>query len=106
MQIYYFTGGVESNELSDLEDRIRSELPNLQTVARLNGFTSLLSQSGADADHEQNYVIFPVLAAESVDRIVNIAEREHPDVFFIFISSEISATDYKRLVRKIGRAHV
>jgi pilus assembly protein CpaE len=102
MQIYFFTGGVESNELSELEDRIRSELPNLQTVARLNGFASLLSQSGADADHEQNYVIFPVLAAESVDRIVNIAEREHPDVFFIFISREISATDYKRLVRTGG----
>src|SRR5262249_28992934 len=100
MQIYFFTGGVESNELSDLEDRIRSELPNLQTVARLNGVTS--SQSSADADHEQNYVIFPVLAAESVDRIVNIAEREHPDVFFIFISREISATDYKRLVRTGG----
>ena len=31
--------------------------------------------------------------------MVNIAEQEHSGIFFIFVSREISASDYKRLVR-------
>jgi pilus assembly protein CpaE len=102
MQVYLFTAGIESSELTDLEGRIRSELPNLRKVAKLDEITGLLRQKSAANDHEQIYLIFPVLAAESVNRIVNIAEQEHPGVFFIFISREISASDYKRLVRAGG----
>src|SRR5262249_61125746 len=32
----------------------------------------------------------------------NIAEQEHRGIFFIFVSNEISASDYKRLVRGGG----
>src|SRR5262249_59833246 len=51
---------------------------------------------------DQIYIIFPVLAATSFERMANIAEREHRGIFFIFISKEISASDYKRLVRSGG----
>jgi pilus assembly protein CpaE len=102
MQVYFFTAGVESSELSDLEDRIRTQLPNLRKAAKLDEVTRLLSQKGAADDNEQAYIIFPVLASESIERIVNIAEREHPGTFFIFVSKEISASDYKRLVRGGG----
>ena len=34
--------------------------------------------------------------------MVNIAEQEHAGIFFIFVSREISASDYKRLVRGGG----
>jgi pilus assembly protein CpaE len=102
MQLYFFNTDIESSELTDLEDRIRSQLPNLRKITRLEEVTGLLSQKGAAAEDEQNYIIFPVLAAEAVTRIVNIAEREHPGVFFIFISREISASDYKRLIRAGG----
>jgi Flp pilus assembly CpaE family ATPase len=101
MQIYLFTAGVESSELNELEARLRSRLPNLRKVARLDE-VSRLDQSVAAADREQSYIIFPVLAAESFDRIVTLAEQEHPGVFFIFISREISASDYKRLIRTGG----
>ena len=33
MQIYFFTAGVDSNELRELEDRIRSKLPKLRKQA-------------------------------------------------------------------------
>jgi len=102
MQIYLFTAGVESSELNELEAGIRSRLPNLRKIATLDEVTGRLGQSGAAGDHEQSYIIFPVLAAESFDRIVNLAEQEHPGVFFIFISKEISASDYKRLIRTAG----
>src|SRR5258708_40132574 len=96
MQIYFFTAGVDSNELQELEDRIRSRLPNLQNLAALDEVTRQLAH-----DHrEPIYVICPVLnSTSSLDRFVNIAAQEHGGVFLIFISREISATDYKRLVR-------
>jgi len=100
MQIYFFTGGLDSGELRELEDRMRSKLPNLQNVATLGEVTRQLAQHKGSLDREPIYVICPVLnATSSLDRFVNIAEQEHGAVFLIFISSEISASDYKRLIR-------
>src|SRR6266478_86506 len=102
MQIYFFTAGTESSELNELESRIRSTVPNLRKVANLNEVTRGRPQNFASANPDQIYIIFPVLAATSFDRMANIAEREHRGIFFIFISREISASDYKRLVRSGG----
>src|SRR5262249_17222161 len=103
MQVYFFTAGLESSELSELEGRIRARLPALRTVARMEEVTSRVSQQSASAESEQHYIIFPVLTVTSFDRIVNITEdQEHRGVIFIFVSREISASDYKRLVRSGG----
>src|SRR5262245_3263385 len=102
MQVYFFTAGIESSELNELEARIRSQLPNVQKVEKLNEGVVRFGQAGS-ANHEQNYIIFPILGTESFDRIIELAERVHLGVFSIFISKEISASDYKRLVRT-GRA--
>jgi pilus assembly protein CpaE len=103
MQIYFFTAGIESNELSELEGRIRSRLPGLRKIARIEEVASRLGPEGATAHREQHYIIFPVLTVTSFDRIVSITEQqEHRGVFFIFVSREISASDYKRLVRSGG----
>jgi Flp pilus assembly CpaE family ATPase len=100
MQVYFFTAGIESNELNELEGRIRSKLPGLRKVARIEEVTRHIGQEGVTADREQHYIIFPVLTVTSFDRIVSITEQqEHRGVFFIFVSREISASDYKRLVR-------
>jgi pilus assembly protein CpaE len=46
------------------------------------------------------FVIFPILAeAASLDGVFDAAEREHSGIFIIFVSRDISASDYKRLVR-------
>jgi len=94
MQIYFFTAGVESNELRG------NKLPNLQNLAALDEVTRQLTHDKENLNREPIYVICPVLnATSSLDRFVNIAEQEHRGVFLTFISSEISASDYKRLVR-------
>src|SRR5436305_4430456 len=100
MQIYFFTAGVDSNEFQELEDRIRSKLPNLQSLAAFGEVTRQLAHDKGSLNREPIYVICPVLnTTSSLDRFVNIAGQEHGGVFLIFISSEISASDYKRLVR-------
>src|SRR6266853_2987407 len=102
MQIYFFTAGTDSSELNELESRIRSTVPSLRKLANLNEVTRGRPQNAASANPDQIYIIFPVLAPTSFDRMANIAEREHRGIFFIFVSREISASDYKRLVRSGG----
>ena len=102
MQIYFFTAGTESSELNELESRIRSTVPSLRKLANLDAVTGARGQDGASVNHDQICIIIPVLTGTSFDRMANIAEQEHRGIFFIFVSSEISASDYKRLVRSGG----
>jgi pilus assembly protein CpaE len=104
MQIYFFTAGVVSDELSELETRIRSGLPHIQTLTKLEEVTKRLAEQAAASDPETATIIFPVLTnAPSFERFVSIADQTKRGTFFIFVSKEISATDYKRLIRS-GRA--
>jgi Flp pilus assembly CpaE family ATPase len=103
MQVYFFSAGIESDELNELEGRIRSRVPGLRKVASIEEVTSRLGQEGATADRDQHYIILPMLRVTSFDRILSITEQqEHRGVIFIFVSREISASDYKRLVRSGG----
>ena len=99
MQIYLFTAGVVSDELITLEARLRSKLPGLQVLIKLDELIRRAAEPTAVAS-DKVFVIFPILAeAASLDGLIAAAEQEHPGIFFIFVSKEISASDYKRLVR-------
>ena len=100
MQIFYFAGGGEADELRDLEDRIRRRFPSLEKVERLEELRQRPRKNGGNGEAEPSIVVLPVLAAGSaLDRLIALAEQEHGGFFFIFVSPDISATDYKRLVR-------
>jgi len=103
MQIFFFTAGVESDELNDLESRIRQTQPALQKLTKLEEVTKRIAQQTTEPNPELTYIIFPVVTeGSSLDRLVNIAEQTHRGLFFIFVSREIAASDYKRLVRSGG----
>src|SRR6266481_6143633 len=102
MQIYFFTAGTESSEFNELERRIRSTVPSLRKLTNLDAVIGARSQDGASANHDPICIIIPVLTGTSFDRMANLAAQEHRDFFFIFVSNEISASDYKRLVRGGG----
>jgi pilus assembly protein CpaE len=74
----------------------------LRKLTNLDAVIGARSQDGASANHDQICIIMPVLTGTSFDRMANIAEREHRGIFFIFVSREISASDYKRLIRGGG----
>lgn len=103
MQIFFFAGGGEADELKDLEDRIRRRFPALEKVQKLEELRQGMKRDENPTQAEPLFVVLPVLAAgATLDRLIAIAEQEHGDFFFIFVSREISATDYKRLVRNGG----
>ena len=100
MDVYLFTAGASPGDLNDLEARLRSKLPHLQRLAKINEVTNRLAEAGTTKDGDQIYIIFPILTAQiSFDRILNIAEQGHRGVFLIFITRDISAGDYKRLIK-------
>ena len=86
MQVYFFTAGLESSELSELEGRIRTQLPNLRKVAKLDEVTSRLSQNARLTTMNKAYIIFPVLAAESIR-----PHREHRGARNIPVSFSFSS---------------
>src|SRR4051812_47477278 len=104
MQLYYFTAGVEADELSDLEGRLRDKFPDVLTLTKLEEVTRRLRDPTASAQSsDRAFIVFPIPnASSSIDRLVKIAEQTRPGIFFIFVSPDISANDYKRLVRSGG----
>src|SRR5260370_17451513 len=105
MQIFLFNAGIDSNQLKDLERRVRVKLPDLHVVSRMEEVTRALPKT-AGGDTELACILFPVAlnAPESFDRMVSIASEYRDRLFFIFISDDIPASDYKRL-GQTGGAH-
>ena len=102
MQIYLFTGGAQSQELKELSDRLSEALPNLTILTKLSD-APVSAAPGHDPAQNLTYIIVPFLnTASPLDRVISIAEQDHPGTFFIFISKEISASEYKRLTRTGG----
>src|SRR5260370_37289417 len=103
MQIFLFNAGIDSNQLKDLERRVRVKLPDLHVVRRMEEVTRALPKT-AGGDAELACILFPVAlnAPESFDRMVSIASEYRDRLFFIFSSDDIPASDYKRLVQTGG----
>src|SRR5713226_8321964 len=103
MQIFLFSASVDSVRLNDLENRIRAKLPDVKVVGRMEEVTKALPKS-AGAHGALACILFPVVlnAPASLDRMVAIATEYRDSLFFIFISDDIPASDYKRLVQTGG----
>ena len=103
MQIYLFTGGVQSQELQELGKRLSEALPNLTMLTKLSEASVSAAPESNPTTQNLTYIIVPFLnAASPLDRVISIAEQDHPGTFFIFVSKEISASEYKRLTRTGG----
>jgi len=103
MRIFFFTAGGESGELEELETRVKARLPTIQKLTKLEEVTKRIAQQASEPASETTFIIFPILSTSaSFDRLVSIAEQTQRGIFFIFVSKEISASDYKRLVRSGG----
>jgi pilus assembly protein CpaE len=95
MQIYLLTDGAQSDELTDLTSRLSAVLPTLRKLTNLEeGKASAVPAISGDPV----YIIIPIDSAS--ERIFEISERNQAGTFYIFVSKDISASDYKRLVRR------
>jgi pilus assembly protein CpaE len=102
MRLFFFSGGDVSEQVSDLKNRIRARLPDVQIVGRMEEVKKMLPSR--ESGDEGACVLFPVVVNErsSFDRMIKIASECREPLFFIFISDDIPASDYKRLVQTGG----
>lgn len=103
MQIFLFNAGIDSDQLKDLERRIRVKLPDVRPASRMEEIRKALPKNN-DGDAELACILFPVVlnSTESFDRMIAIATEFRDSLFFIFISDDIPASDYKRLIQTGG----
>jgi pilus assembly protein CpaE len=99
MQVYLLNAGLDPAELSDLEARIRISVPNLHRIDALEALR--VDRMRSDAEEEKPCVLYPVRTSSEVsfDRLLDLANQYREFCFIIFISDEISATHYKRLLQ-------
>jgi pilus assembly protein CpaE len=102
MQVYLLNAGLDPAELRDLEARIRISVPNLHRIEALDVLR--VDRLHGEAEEEKPCVLYPVrsTAEVSFDHLLEIATQYHEFCFIIFISDEISATHYKRLLQTGG----
>jgi pilus assembly protein CpaE len=99
MPIYFFAGENDSAALDELEPRIRGAIPQLRKVATIEELTRGLPKA-TGAEEEKTYIVLALSPQNhGFDRIVKIASEYREILFFIFVSDDISASDYKQLVR-------
>jgi pilus assembly protein CpaE len=100
MPIYFFSGGVQSDEIEDLRAQLLKALPDMKVLTKISDHTAA---SDARSPQDPAYIIFPIPRNSlPLDRVISVAEQDHPGTFYIFISKEISASEYKRLTKSGG----
>jgi Flp pilus assembly CpaE family ATPase len=102
MQVYILNPGVDPAEFDELEARIRANIANLNKLESLEALR--VDRLRSDADEEKPYVLYPVPARTDVsfEQLIGMVTQYRDYFFIIFISDEISATHYKRLVQTGG----
>jgi len=104
MPVYLYTADVSSAETTGLTNRIRRDIPHLRTIASLKDLPAISEHQAPRPDPGKSYVLLAIAPNDSIfGQVASIAAQHRDQLFFIFISNDISANDYKRLVR-LGNA--
>ena len=100
MAVYLLAPDSATGATEGIKAKLRSIVSDLVEVTSLEQIAAAL---GRHRDHK-TIVIFvsPVLAKSGFDNLVNLAVRYRDEIFFLLVSNEISAIDYKSLVRSGG----
>lgn len=103
MSFYLVSPSAEPTALGDLEDRLRQAIPELRHVTSIEEVLAAERDGGVDPDRA--YVLLPIAPHERplLEDLKKVSLGQDGQLFFILISDEISASDYKSLVR-LGNA--
>jgi pilus assembly protein CpaE len=101
MSIYLLRGNAESYVRSPIEKELPVAIPDLIEVSSLKRVFESTSKPNGGAPTIV-LVTAPTEDQGYFDRLVDVAAQYRNEVFLVLISDEISASDYKRLVRTGG----
>ena len=97
MSAYFFSLGLNADRASTIEKKIKEVVPGL---VRVKSFEDVRPGKAAKDDGAV-YVLVTASGNTDAyfDRLLSMIEEARNQFFFILISDEISASDYKRLIR-------
>lgn len=101
MPVFLLQGNAKRADETAIERALRATIPDLTNVASVDALVASRTKSGA---REQTIaiVILPPADRAYFERLVEFAGRHASEAFLVLIGDEISASDYKRLVRGGG----
>lgn len=97
MAIYFLNSGAEARPVDAIEQRLRGVLPDL---IRVDDIADIAERMAADAPGPAYVLIAaPVRDQRAFADVLKMAEIGRDKMYFVVISEEISASDYKALAR-------
>ena len=100
MTVYLLTSGPLDEQVQAVETKLANIIPELRKIEKIEDVaTEIRGEAGTKV-----IVVFvsTSLSSGGVDKVIDIANRYYHRVFFILVTNEISAADYKRLIRSGG----
>jgi pilus assembly protein CpaE len=101
MPVFLLKTSPASARQAAVEARLKAAIPDLAEASSLDAIVK--SEATADRDDAAiAIVVLPEGDRDSFNRFIDFAARYGREIFFILIGDEISASDYKRLIRRGG----
>lgn len=98
MTVYILSSEAGSALTKTIEKKIRSAIADLGVI---DDVVDIAKELGA-AGRVKKVIIAPFTNIESIDKLIDMSGRYREQAFFILVSKEISASNYKRLLRSGG----
>ncbi len=99
MAIYLLSSGVDARQISLIEQRIRGVLPDL---IRADDIAEIAGAARGSADPAYVLIAAPGRDQARFADVLKKAQTRRDGMYFILVSDEISASDYKALTRTGG----
>jgi pilus assembly protein CpaE len=94
MTIYLTQGGNDETSVDEIEDKLRSAIPDLKRVPRVED----IDQKSV-AERSIVVLVAAALDGAKVDDLIDVVGRQSRNLFFIVVGGDISGRDYKRLIQ-------
>jgi pilus assembly protein CpaE len=99
MAIYLLSAGAEVTRARLVEQRIRRAIPDISAIAELKELSAAITRGSA------NEPVFVLIVTPTKDvgyftKVADSAPSHHGRIFFVLISEELLASDYKALLRR------
>jgi pilus assembly protein CpaE len=96
MTIYLTQRGDDDTKVDEIEDKLKSAIPDLKRVPRVEDVDK---SSVTGADRSIVLLVAAALDGANVDDLIDVVRRHSRNLFFIIVGGDISARDYKRLLQ-------
>ena len=96
MAIYLTEEGGDETRVDEIEDKLKSTIPDLKRVSRVEDIDQR-SVNGSD----RSIVLLVATPPDhaNVDDLIDVVRRHPRNLFFIVVGGDMSARDYKRLIQ-------